>query len=89
MQAVTSSIVSRTAHEYIKSTDALSFGAGLLHGINQVCRCCKSTDTRQLHGEELRPWSEFYTTLEFKAYRCNVCDYPFSWYKGKQNETKY
>ena len=77
---MTPSEVFRTAHEYV-NTGANSFGAGLPHGINQVCRYCKSTDTQQPSASEMIPFNNFYKTKEFKAYACNVCGAKFSWYK--------
>ncbi len=75
----------KTAFAYIPETekDSQSFGYGLKHGINQVCICCKSTDTTQLQGNNSIPWQNFYQKHAWAAYECNVCGYKFSWYKEK------
>jgi hypothetical protein len=76
--------VFRTAHPYVY-TNKDSYGEGLVHGINQVCRCCKSADTSKITNKaDLKPWLDFYTSKEFAAYECNSCGYKFSWYKDKQ-----
>tara|TARA_R110000868_G_scaffold211993_1_gene462006 strand:- start:371 stop:625 length:255 start_codon:yes stop_codon:yes gene_type:complete len=74
--------VFRTAHKYMKPNE-VSFGDGLPHGINQVCRCCKSIKTSKIIDPvELKPWLDFYKTFDFAAYECESCGYKFSWYKN-------
>lgn len=84
----TANEVFRTAHEYIYSTDSNpgSYGYGLKHGINQVCRCCKSADARKItNSVELKPWSDFYKKNEYAAYECLACGYMFSWYRDPED----
>ena len=90
-----SSLVSRTAFKYVQDQDdPLSFGNGLPHGINQVCPCCKAGsttpdgkiigDVEQIRDSaELKPWTDFFKTFEYKAYKCFSCGYKWCWYKVK------
>lgn len=74
--------VSLTAHIFVEDTLPKSYGRGLTFGINQVCRCCKSSDTQEIKDPvELRPWTDFFKTYEYRAYKCRSCGYMFSWYK--------
>jgi hypothetical protein len=88
IQHYSASDVSRTAFSYIK--DAINgLGAGLQHGINQVCICCKAgslIDGKQVGDVEkiidavdLKPWSDFYKTKDYAAYKCHSCGYQWSW----------
>lgn len=73
-------LITRTAHRYMPKQLVCSFGDGLEHGINEVCRCCKSKGV-PIGGAELEPFKQFYKTREYKAYKCPACGYLFSWYK--------
>ena len=80
----TPSEVGRTTHPYVE-TGANSYGSGLPNGINQVCRCCKSSDTQVIRDPvELAPFNVFFTESEYKAYKCQSCGYKFSWYRSKE-----
>ena len=82
--------VFQTAERYMDSQHGL--GAGLTHGINQVCRCCKagSLVNGQPQGQvdkiinpvDLKPWTDFYLTHTFAAYQCQACGYQWSWYRA-------
>lgn len=91
----TPSQVFRTAFAYVDQPEG-SLGAGLKHGVNQVCICCKAGSTHtdgQIAGlvdritdiVDLKPWAEFYTsgTKEYQAYKCGSCGYQWSWYRDK------
>ncbi len=81
---MTQNEIFRTAHKYLSPGSSASLGDGLPHGINQVCRCCKSQETRKIVDKvELKPWLDFYKTLDFAAYECQPCGYKFSWYRNK------
>ena len=86
----------RTAEKYIEASDAqsMSFGAGLPHGINQVCRGCKAGSiaggqvvgqVERLHGDDAKPFADFYTSgkNDWAAYECHSCGRKWSWYKPK------
>ena len=89
--------VGRTSFPYATGRTG-SLGAGLKHGINQVCPCCKggSTSGGQTIGQvdrivglvELKPFQDFYdgksNMSEFNAYHCHSCGYEWSWYKLTQ-----
>lgn len=85
--------VFRTAFAYLPPSDA-GLGAGLPHGINQVCICCKAGSKHDdgtvagyvdkvIDPVDLKPWSDFYKTKDFSAYRCGSCGYQWSWYRDK------
>ena len=92
MTTYTQSEVFRTAQPYIAENQN-GIGQGLTHGINQVCICCKagSTADGQVIGivdkiidpVDLKPWTDFYKTKDFAAYKCGACGYQWSWYKDK------
>lgn len=75
--------VFRTARPYIdpKRSAAYSFGDGLTHGINEVCRCCKAP-AEKIDEDNAQAFQQFYKTKEYKAYKCPACGYMFSWYKN-------
>ena len=80
MQLYSQSEVFRTASPYVHPGVTYSFGDGKNHGINEICRCCKS-DATEIKGDDLIPWKQFYKTMEYRAYKCNACGYMFSWYR--------
>jgi hypothetical protein len=77
----TPSEVFRTAFSYIENPSATS--KTLPHGINQVCITCKEANNvdRIRDAASLKPWSDFYKTKEYAAYKCLSCGYQWSWYK--------
>ena len=79
---MTKNEIFRTAHPYMGPSDNYSFGDGKTHGINEICRMCKSDATAiSKNDDEHVDFQDFYKTKEYKAYRCNACGYVFSWYK--------
>jgi hypothetical protein len=105
IQPYTSSDVGRTAFAYqeVHARIEHSLGAGLTHGVNQICICCKggstSTDkggNRKTHGyvsrirdeADLKPWTDYYTKSEFQAYKCHSCGYQWSWFRPKTTIAK-
>lgn len=80
---MTKNEIFRTAHKYLSPRE-YSYGDGKTHGINEICRICKSDATAiGKNDEEHKDYEDFYKTLDYKAYRCNACGYVFSWYKDK------
>lgn len=75
----TQSEVFRTAFSYVEDTKRKD----LPHGINQVCIACKEDHNvdRIRDAVSLKPWSDFYKTKEYAAYKCLSCGYQWSWYK--------
>jgi hypothetical protein len=82
--------VFRTAFSYIENHQG-GLGEGLPHGINQVCICCKAGSLVEgkpaghvekiIDATDLKPWSDFYKTKEYAAYKCHSCGYQWSWYR--------
>ena len=94
VQTYTPNDVFKTAFKYIDSHQN-GFGAGLTHGINQVCVCCKAGSLhddvsvaglidRITDAVDVKPWADFYKTKDYAAYKCRSCGYQWSWYKDKQ-----
>jgi hypothetical protein len=94
IQSYSAADVCRTAFAYIKDATQ-GLGAGLQHGINQLCICCKAgslIEDKQIgHVEkitnpaDLKPWADFYKTKDYAAYKCYSCGYQWSWYRDKNN----
>jgi hypothetical protein len=94
VQRYTPKEVFKTAFTYHEDCGKNPFTIGLRHGINQVCIACKSGSVhsdgtiaghveRILNSADLMPWSDFYKTKEFAAYKCHTCGYQWSWYKNE------
>lgn len=91
IQKYTDSEVFKTAAMYIEDYQN-GLGAGLKCGINQVCQCCKAGSLidgkpvgivdKIVDELDLKPWSDFYKTKEFAAYKCRSCGYQWSWFKS-------
>jgi hypothetical protein len=93
VQRYTPKEVFKTAFAYHEGCGENHFTNGLKHGINQVCISCKAGSVhsdgsisgyveRIVNDADLTPWSDFYKTKEFAAYKCRSCGYQWSWYKN-------
>jgi len=88
--------VFNTAFKYVPIGQS-PLGLGLPHGINQVCVCCKAGSIAEGHvvghvrqlinPVDLRPWAEFYKTMDYAAYECQNCGYTWSWYRPQPGKT--
>jgi hypothetical protein len=89
----TASDVRRTAFSYVDTPPSnYSLGAGLKHGINQVCISCKAGTQaweveRITDAVDLKPWADFYKTKDYAAYKCGCCGYQWSWYRDATKES--
>lgn len=89
IQTYTPHQVFRTAQPYVTANGSSKV---LPHGINETCVCCKAGTVlptgeraglveRIVNELDLKPWTAFYKTKQFAAYKCRSCGYQWSWFK--------
>lgn len=88
----------RTAHKYTEGPWR-GLGAGLKHGINEVCPSCmagslfddgtKAGSVEQIKDEAaLAPYKAFYEKSDWRAYQCHSCGASWSWYREKTDNNE-